>query len=61
MVWDLGPLFPSGLGGPNVHVLVDLAAIGVDYLAAKLLSESYCELGLARGCGADYVEYAGIV
>ena len=61
MVWDLGPLFPSGLGGANVHVFVDLAAVGVDYLAAKLMSEGYCELGLSRCCGANYVEYVGIV
>ena len=32
---------------------VDLAAVGVDYLAIKLLGQGHSQLGFAHGRGAD--------
>jgi len=42
-----------GFGGANVQVTVHLPAVGVDYLAAKLLTESDRQSGFAGGGGAN--------
>ena len=60
MVRNLGALFGSWLCGANVHVPVNLPAVGIDNFATELVSEGYRELSLARGCGADYVEDRGV-
>jgi len=42
-----------GFGGANVQATVHLPAVGVDYLAAKLLTESDRQSGFAGGGGAN--------
>ena len=53
VVGGLVELFGGGFPGADVHVEVDLAAVGVDYLAVKLLSQGHCQPGFAHGRGAD--------
>ena len=43
-----------GFGGADIHVSVDLAAVGVDYLAAEGLGEIQREGALTGGGGPDY-------
>ncbi len=45
-------LLLRGLGGPDVHVAVHLAAVGVDYLSMKGLAQPKGQLTLASGGGA---------
>ena len=56
MVWNLGLLFRGGLGRADVHVAVDLAAVGIDYLAAESPGQGHGQAGLAHGCRANYEE-----
>ena len=56
MMWNLGLLFGGGLSGTDVHVAVDLAAVGIDYLATKSPGQAHGQAGLAHGCGANYEE-----
>ncbi len=52
MMGDPALLQGRGFGGANVHVPVHLAAVGVDYLAAKSLAEIDRQAGFASGGGA---------
>ena len=49
---DPAPLQGRGFGSANVQVAVDLAAVGVDYLAVKSLAESNRQAGFTGGGGA---------
>jgi hypothetical protein len=41
------------LGGADVHVTVDLAAVGVDYLSTEALGQNNGQPGLTYSGGAD--------
>ena len=54
MMGNADEILGRGFGGADIHVLVDLSAIGVDYFAAEGLGEVECQSTLARGSGPDY-------
>ena len=53
MVGSLAALFGSGLGCADVHLSIDLTAVGVDDLCAKTPAQFHGKLGLAHGCRAN--------
>ena len=53
MMRGLSALFQGWLGGPDIHVPVHLAAVGVDNLAVESARQSYSQLGLAHSSGAN--------
>ena len=59
MMGDAGEVLGRGFGGADIHVPVDLTAVGVDYFATEGLREMQSEVTLARGCGADNGDQSG--
>ena len=59
MMGDAGEVLGRGFGGADIHVSVDLTAVGIDYFAAEGLREMQSEVTLARGCGADNGDQSG--
>ena len=53
MMRDYFPLPQGGLGGADIHVFVDLAAIGVDDLATESPAQLNRKRRLAHGGGAN--------
>ena len=56
---SLPPLVSVWLGGPDVHVAVDLPAVGVDDLGLKALGQGDSQPGLAC-CGGTNDGYQGL-
>ena len=59
MVWDAGEVLGRGFGSADIHVPVDLPAVGVDDLAAEGLGEVERQGALARGRGSDDGDKSG--
>ena len=62
VVRDLGAVLGCGLGGADVHMPVDLPAVGVDDLPGKRLSQGHRQPGLTDSGGAyDEDNWCGVL
>jgi hypothetical protein len=54
VVGDERKVFPTGLGRADIHLAVNLAAVGTHYLSVKGLRQAKSQLTLTDGTGTNY-------